>query len=159
MNTLSMRELTAELNSRGVAAILTMSGGNCATIYLGKPNAEGQYEFAVGCGNYLDDELYAGDTCWGLDDSGESKPNYYSGSAEDFTPAKVAELIVSDYNRAQARFTCLECYSQFPASEGIVTNNQNHQEFTCNPCSTKSSCGACGEWSMQLTHNCSEGGF
>lgn len=20
-------------------------------------------------------------------------------------------------------------------------------------------CGACGEWSMQLTHNCSEGGF
>lgn len=124
MDTLSMKELTAELNARGVTAIFAMSGGNCGTIYIGKPDAEGQYEFAVGCGNYLDDELYLGDTCWGLDDSGESDPHYYKGSSDDFTPAKVAELILTDYNKAQA-----------------------------------SACGACGEWSNKLSHNCSEGEF
>jgi hypothetical protein len=54
-----------------------------------------------------------------------------------------------------SNFACLDCYNDFPKSEGILTDNQGHQEFICNPCSTKSACGACGEWT-QSAHNCSE---
>ena len=54
------------------------------------------------------------------------------------------------------QFACLDCYNDFPKSEGILTDNQGHQEFICNPCSTKSACGACGELSNPNSHNCSE---
>jgi hypothetical protein len=97
---MKMTELTAELKARGLDAMFAMSGGNCGTIYI--PRGEGRAEFAIGCGNYLDDEIFLGDTCWGLDDEGESEPTYYTGTPEDFTPAKVADLIAADYRKAVA---------------------------------------------------------
>lgn len=95
---MSATELTKELNARGVSALFLMSGGNCGTIYIGKSNAEGYYEYAVGPADYASDELYAEGTCWGVDGSEEAI--YYSGSVEDFTPAKVADLIANDYRKA-----------------------------------------------------------
>lgn len=97
---MKMSELTAELRNRGIVAQFEMSGGNCGTIYLGKADSEGYYEFAVGCGNYSMDEIYLSDTCWGVD--GEDKATYYTGTPEDFTPAKVAELIANDYRKVSA---------------------------------------------------------
>lgn len=94
---MSATELTAELNQRGIKAQFFMSGGGCGTIYIGEANAEGDYEYAVGPADYACDELYAEGTCWGVDGSEEA--TYYSGKAEDFTPAKVAELIINDYKK------------------------------------------------------------
>ena len=65
--------------------------------------------------------------------------------------------LANEWNRFVSDvFTCLDCYSHFNKNEGILTDNQGHQEFTCNPCSTKSACGACGELSNPNSHNCSE---
>lgn len=99
MKTLSMPELTAELNQRGIKAQFFMSGGSCGTIYIGKENSEGNYEFAVGPSNYATGEAYDEELCWGVDGSEEA--TYYSGKAEDFTPAKVAELIINDYKKGK----------------------------------------------------------
>lgn len=95
---MKMTELTAELNARGIEAIFSMSGGNCGTIYIGKADKEGNYEFAVGPANYLHDEISEGEICWGVD--GSESATYYTGTVEDFTPAKVAELIINDYRKA-----------------------------------------------------------
>ena len=95
MTTMKMTELTEELQSLGIDAHYSMSGGNCATIYLGNYDAEGYYEYAVGAGNYSLDEIHHEEICWGID--GEESAHYFVGNPEDFTPAKVARLIASDY--------------------------------------------------------------
>lgn len=96
---MKMSELTKELQERGIKARFEMSGGNCGTIYLGEVNAEGFAEFAVGCGNYSLDEIYLDDTCWGVD--GQESATYYTGTPADFTPAKVADLIATDYEKVR----------------------------------------------------------
>ena len=101
MTTMKMSELTEELKAKGIKAVFVMSGGNCGTIYLGEFNEEGYAEFAIGCGNYSMDEIRLGDTCWGKDDDGESEATYYTGTPEDFTPAKVADLIATDYEKVR----------------------------------------------------------
>lgn len=93
-------ELTNELNARGIKAVFCMSGGGVGTIYLGEYDKEGNYEFAVGPASYSADELWAEETCWGVDGSEEA--TYYEGTVEDFTPAKVAELIANDYRKVSA---------------------------------------------------------
>ena len=55
--------------------------------------------------------------------------------------------LANEWNRFVSDvFTCLDCYSHFNKNEGILTDNQGHQEFICNPCSTKSACEMCGTW-------------
>ena len=97
---MKMTDLTKELRNLGIVAQFEMSGGNCGTIYLGKADSEGYYEFAVGCGNYSMDEIFKDDTCWGVD--GKEEATYYTGTVEDFTPAKVAQLIANDYRKVSA---------------------------------------------------------
>jgi len=93
-----MRELTQELRNKGIEAEFVMSGGGVGTIYFGDYDKEGNYEFAVGPGSFYYDEIYFEEICWGVDGSEEA--TYYTGSAEDFTPAKVADLIANDYRKA-----------------------------------------------------------
>ena len=95
---IKMSELTKELNAKGIKATFEMSGGGVGTIYIGEANADGFYEFAVGAGSYGADEIYFEEICWGVDGSEEA--TYYTGSVEDFTPAKVADLIANDYRKA-----------------------------------------------------------
>lgn len=78
-----------------------MSGGNCGTIYLGKNDAEGYAEFAVGPSNYSMDEGYFGDFCWGKDGD-ENIVFYYKGTKKDFTENKLANLILADFNKVKA---------------------------------------------------------
>lgn len=99
MKTMKMSELTKELRERNIKATFEMSGGNCGTIYLGEFNEEGCAEFAIGPSNYSLDEAYLGDLCWGVD--GEESATYYTGTPEDFTPAKVADLIATDYEKVR----------------------------------------------------------
>lgn len=99
MNTIKMSELTRELQERGINARFEMSGGNCGTIYLGEVNAEGFAEFAIGPSNYSLDEVYFEELCWGVD--GEESATYYTGTPADFTPAKVADLIATDYEKVR----------------------------------------------------------
>ena len=99
MKTMKMTELTEELKAKGIKAIFEMSGGNCGTIYLGEFNEEGYAEFAIGPSNYSLDEVYFEELCWGVD--GEESATYYTGTPEDFTPAKVADLIATDYEKVR----------------------------------------------------------
>lgn len=94
---MKMSELTKELNARGIKAELSMSGGGIGTIYIGKADEDGDYEFAVGPGSFGADEIHRDEICWGRD--GSEVAQYYCGSDEDFTPAKVADLIANDYNK------------------------------------------------------------
>ena len=95
---MKMSELTKELNARGIKAKFVMSGGGVGTIYIGKADEDGDYEFAVGPGSYGADEIHPQEICWGRD--GSEVAQYYSGNDEDFTPEKVAYLIANDYRKA-----------------------------------------------------------
>lgn len=96
---MKMSELTKELNTKGLKATFEMSGGGVGTIYIGEVSADGFYEFAVGAGSYGADEIHPQEICWGVDGSEEA--TYYTGTPEDFTPEKVADLIESDYRKAK----------------------------------------------------------
>jgi hypothetical protein len=95
-----MSELTDALNHQGIKAIFVMSGGNCGTIYIGESNSDGYYEFAVGAGNYSDDEIHYQEICWGVD--GDFEPDSFIGTPDDFTVENVAEMIVSAYRKVGA---------------------------------------------------------
>lgn len=97
--TMRMSELTEVLRSKNIEAVFEMSGGGIGTIYIGDYDKEGNYEFAVGPSSFFDDEAYYEEICWGVDGSEEA--TYYTGTPEDFTPEKVADLIESDYRKAK----------------------------------------------------------
>jgi len=100
METMKMSELTDELNKRGIKAIGEMSGGNCATIYIGESDADGYYEFAVGPGIFSLDEIHHQEICWGVD--GGEEATYFDGTLDDFTVQNVADLIISAYRKVGA---------------------------------------------------------
>jgi hypothetical protein len=41
-------------------------------------------------------------------------------------------------------FKCLDCFNDFDITQGVVTNNGQHEEFICQTCASTQVCGACG---------------
>lgn len=148
METMKMTELTDALNAKGIKAIFSMSGGNCGTIYIGNVDADGNYEFAVGPGNYANDEIHYQEICWGVD--GSEDATYYIQHPDDFTPENVAHLIATSYwgsacgacgewnhgshQCSEDMFACGSCGDAFEMKDGAVAINHGLTEFTCYGC-------------------------
>lgn len=105
MPSIKMTQLSTELKRLGLENRLEMTGGNCGTITIGQPDADGFY-WGIGPGNYYLDYITPEDMCWGKD-TGERTDElfYYTGTPEDFTVANVAQLIVKSYRTT----TCNMC--------------------------------------------------
>lgn len=67
MSTINLREVTAELNLRGIPATYEMSGGGCGTIYAGMKGADGFYECAIGPSSFATGEALLEEVCWSRD--------------------------------------------------------------------------------------------
>ena len=56
----------------------------------------------------------------------------------------------------QDLYTCLDCFNDFPVSEGtLIIHSETFHEFTCHACEKlpSVSCGACGEF-YKASHKC-----
>jgi hypothetical protein len=94
--TISMTELTDALNKLNLKAEYLMSGGGCGTIYIGEPDAEGYYPYAVGPSNYYDATADLAEMGWGADDKSGSAP--FHQTSGPISVATLADVILSNYH-------------------------------------------------------------
>lgn len=92
MKTFNLDEVRDILTSRGVNADVWHSGGGIYTLYVGQPNEEQEYPYAVGPATITDGKpvTEAGDTYGGPHDEGEHTPVLFT---EDHTVEDIADLM------------------------------------------------------------------
>lgn len=91
--TFSLSKVSTLINEAGYPAIVEMTGGNCGTILVGKPNEEGYYTTACGAGSYADDLGYYDEFFIGRDnESGEGF--YFHDYNPEWSEESVAKAII-----------------------------------------------------------------
>ena len=90
----SMNLITKELREMDIDANYVMSGGNCGTIYIGKVNSDGNYEYAIGPSDYSTATGDTDDLSWGIDGSGVTLQGNSADSSSEFN---LATRIALDY--------------------------------------------------------------
>jgi hypothetical protein len=71
MKEFSLRKVASLIKEAGFEAYVEMTGGNCATIFIGKANEEGFFTTAGGAGNYSLDRGYYEEFAIGRDGDDE----------------------------------------------------------------------------------------
>ena len=93
MTKFSLRKVASLITEAGFPAYVEMTGGNCGTILVGEPDAEGFYTTAGGAGSYADDCGWYEEFHIGRDDeSGEGF--YFHDYNPEWSEESVAKAMI-----------------------------------------------------------------
>lgn len=127
MELFNLGKVKAQLARYGIKSEIMHTGGGCATLYLGDPDAEGFYKVACGAGMYdpenpdnsegFADQFYIGN------DSDYSDKGFWYKGAND--PVKIADQIFNYFMFGYENRPMCENCDQFPTANDeseICTN-------------------------------------
>lgn len=123
----NLGKVKAQLARYGVKSEIMHTGGGCATLYLGDPNAEGFYPVVCGAGIYDPEnpdnsEGFADEFFIGRDDDRQAQGFYYKGAND---PVKIADQIFNYFMFGYENRPMCENCDQFPTANDeseICTN-------------------------------------
>lgn len=90
--TFSLSKVASIVTEAGFEAHVSMTGGNCGTIYVGEPNEEGYYTTACGAGSFADDCGWYSEFYIGRD--GEEDGFYFHDYNPEWSEMSVAKAII-----------------------------------------------------------------
>lgn len=127
MELFNLGKVKAQLARYGIKSEIMHTGGGCATLYLGDPNAEGFYPVVCGAGIYDPEnpdnsEGFADEFFIGRDDDRQAQGFYYKG---ENNVVKIADQIFNYFMFGYENRPMCENCDQFPTANDeseICTN-------------------------------------